>query len=103
MTLTFASTPTIVVTESACGVGLDAGEGDQLGLTDPGTLQADLNRLLGLPTDWPLTSPEPSATPVAVSGPASSPSIMHFLCTPPGWSPLTATAEQLQEYGYPPR
>jgi hypothetical protein len=103
MTLTFASTPTIVVTESACGVGLDAGEGDQLGLTDPGTLQADLNRLLGLPTDWPLTSPEPSAPPVAVSGPASSPSIMHFLCTPPGWSPLTATAEQLQEYGYPPR
>jgi hypothetical protein len=28
---------------------------------------------------------------------------MHFLCTPPGWSPLTATAEQLQEYGYPQR
>jgi hypothetical protein len=100
-TLTFASTPKIVVTESACGVGLDPGDGAgvQLGLLDSGVLQDALNRLLGLPP----SSPQSSAPPVVASSPAPSPSIMHFLCTPPGWSPLTATAAQLQEYGYPPR
>jgi hypothetical protein len=98
-TLTFASTPKIVVTQTACGVGLDAGEGFQLPLSDSGVLQDALNRLLGLPP----SSPQSSAAPVAVDTPAPSPSIMHFLCTPPGWSPLTATAQELQEYGYPPR
>jgi hypothetical protein len=98
-TLTFTSTPKIVVTESACGVGLDAGEGVQLGLSDSGVLQDAMNRLLGLPP----SSPQSSAPPVVANSPAPSPSIMHFLCTPPGWSPLTATPEQLQEYGYPPR
>lgn len=97
-TVTFASTPKIVVGESACGAGLDAGEGALLPLSDPGVLQDALNRLLGLPP----TSPQSSAPPVANS-PAPSPSVMHFLCTPHGWSPLTATADQLQQYGYPPR
>jgi hypothetical protein len=100
-TLTFASTPKIVVTDSACGVGLDPGDGGgvQLGLSDSGVLQDAVNRLLGLPP----SSPQNSAPPVVANSPAPSPSIMHFPCTPPGWSPLTATPEQLQEYGYPPR
>jgi hypothetical protein len=98
-TVTFASTPKIVVTDSACGVGLDAGEGVTLPLSDPGVLQDALNRLLGVPP----SSPQSSAPPAGANSPAPSPSIMHFLCTPPGWSPLTATAEQLQEYGYPQR
>jgi hypothetical protein len=98
-TLTFASTPKIVVTDSACGVGLDAGEGAQLPLTDSGVLQDALNRLLGLPP----SSPQSSAPPMEVTSPAPSATITHFLCTPPGWSPLTATPEELQKYGYPPR
>jgi hypothetical protein len=102
ITVTFASTRKIVVTDSLCGVYLDVGDGVNLQLSDPGILQPGLNRLLGLPVYWPLSSPEPSVPP-AVGSPAASPSITHFLCTPPGWSPLTATAEQLQEYGYPPR
>jgi len=97
-TVTFATTPKIVVTETICDVGLDAGEGAQLPLTDGGVLQDALYRLLG----WPLPSPESSA-PLAATSAAPSPSIMHFLCTPPGWSPLTATSEELQQYGYPPR
>jgi hypothetical protein len=48
-TLTFASTPKIVVTDTICGVGLDAGEGVTLPLSDPGVLQDALNRLLGVP------------------------------------------------------
>ena len=102
ITLTFASTPKIVVTETLCGVGLDAGESVQLPLSDPGVLQPAFNKLLGLPAYFPLSSPEPTAPP-ATGSLAPSPSIMHFLCTPPGWSPLTATAEELQKYGYPPR
>jgi hypothetical protein len=102
ITVTFASTRKIVVTDSLCGVYLDAGEGTQLPLLYTDDFQHDLNRLLGLPTYWPLSSPEPTVPPAAGS-PAPSPSIMHFLCTPPGWSPLTATAQELQEYGYPPR
>jgi hypothetical protein len=97
--VTFASTPAIAVDESSCGVVLDAGEGTQLPLSDPGTLQDALDRLLG----WPLPSPESSAPPMEVTSPTSSASVTHFLCTPPGWSPLTATAQELQEYGYPPR
>jgi len=102
ITVTFASTRKIVVTDSLCGVYLDVGDGVNLQLSDPGILQPDLNRLLGLPVYWPLSSPEPVAPP-AEGSPASSPSITHFLCTPPGWSPLTATPEELQKYGYPPR
>jgi hypothetical protein len=100
-TLTFASTPKKVITESACGVGLDPGQGQgvQLGLSDSGVLQDAMSRLLGLP----LTVAQSSAPPVVVGSPASSASVTHFLCTPPGWSPLTATAEELQKYGYPPR
>ena len=100
-TLTFASTPKMVITESACGVGLDPGQGQgvQLGLSDSGVLQGAMSRLLGLP----LTIPQSSAPPMVMTSPVSSPSIMHFLCAPPGWSPLTATAQELQEYGYPPR
>jgi hypothetical protein len=97
-TVTFASTPKIVVTESDCGTWLDAGGATQLPLADSGVLQDALNRLLGLPR----VDPQSSAPPPP-SGPTSGPSIMHFLCTPPGWSPLTATPEELQEYGYPPR
>lgn len=102
ITLTFASTPKIVVTETVCGVGLDAGEGVQLPLSDAGVLQPAFNKLLGLPVYFPLSSPEPTVS-VAAESPASSPSITHFLCTPPDWSPLTATPEELQKYGYPPR
>jgi hypothetical protein len=102
ITVTFASTRKFVVTDSLCGVYLDAGDGVNLQLSDRGILQPDLNKLLGLPAYWPLSSPEPGVPPAAGS-PASSPSITHFLCTPPGWSPLTATAQELQEYGYPPR
>jgi hypothetical protein len=101
ITATFASTPKVVVTESLCGIWLDAGEGTQLPLRDTGALQSAFNTMLGLPVYFPLSSPEPSGP--AADSPASSPSIMHFLCTPPGWSPLTATPEELQEYGYPPR
>ena len=101
-TVTFTTAPKIVVSESVCGVGLDAGEGVQLPLSDAGVLQAAFDKLLGLPVYWPLSSPEPTTPPVANS-PAPSPSIMHFLCTPPGWSPLTATPEELEKYGYPPR
>jgi hypothetical protein len=96
--VTFASTPKIVVNDGACGIGLDAGEGAQLALSDPGTLQDALDGLLG----WPLPNPQSSA-PSTANSPAPSPSITHFLCTPPGWSPLTATPEELQKYGYPPR
>ena len=98
ITLTFASSPKIVVTDSGCGVGLDAGDA-QVALADSGVLQDALNQLLGLPP----ISPHSSAPPVAMNSPESSPSITHFLCTPPGWSPLTATPEELQKYGYPPR
>ena len=97
-TVTFATTPKIVVAETICAVGLDAGEGAQLPLLDPGALQEALNQLLG----WPPSSPQSSA-PAAATSAAPSPSIMHFLCTPPGWSPLTATPEELQKYGYPLR
>ncbi|HEY5457195.1 MAG TPA: hypothetical protein VIJ96_17175 [Acidothermaceae bacterium] len=91
----------MVITESACGVGLDPGQGQgvQLGLSDSGVLQGAMSRLLGLPR----TIPQSSAPPMVMTSPVSSPSIMHFLCAPPGWSPLTATAQELQEYGYPPR
>jgi hypothetical protein len=95
-TLTFASTPKIVVTESGCGVALDAGEGVQLPLSDTGALQDALNNLLGVP-------PTLESSPPPLDIPAASPSVIHFLCTPPGWSPLTATADELQKYGYPPR
>ena len=98
-TVTFATTPKIVVTETICDVGLDAGEGAQLPLLDPGALQEALNQLLG----WPPANPQSSAPAAAATSAAPSPSIMHFLCTPPGWSPLTATAEELQKYGYPLR
>jgi hypothetical protein len=97
-TVTFASTPKIVVTESGCGTWLDAGGATQLPLADSGVLQDALNRLLGLPRVNPQSAP-----PVVANSPAPTPSIMHFLCTPPGWSPLTATPEELQKYGYPPR
>jgi hypothetical protein len=95
-TLTFASTPKIVVTDSGCGVGLDAGEDAQLPLSDSGALQDALDKLLGVPADVE-SSPPPLDIPTA------SPSVIHFLCAPPGWSPLTGTAQELQEYGYPPR
>jgi hypothetical protein len=43
-----------------------------------------------------------SPAPVDTSPPPSLPPI-HFACPPPGWSPLTATPEELQKYGFPPR
>lgn len=67
-TLTFASTPKIVIIESVCGVGLDAGEGAQVGLSDSGVLQDALNQLLGLPP----TSPQSSAPPAVMRSPAAS-------------------------------
>jgi hypothetical protein len=95
-TLTFTSTPKIVVTESGCGVALDAGEGAQLPLSDTGVLQDALDKLLGVP-------PNLESSPPPLDIPAASPSVIHFLCAPPGWSPLTATPDELQKYGYPPR
>ncbi len=55
ITVTFASTRKVVVTDSLCGVYLDVGDGANLQLSDPGILQPDLNRLLGLPGYWPLS------------------------------------------------
>ncbi len=68
ITLTFASTPKIVVTDSACGVGLDAGDA-QVALADSGVLQDALNQLLGLPP----ISPHSSAPPVAMNSPGVEP------------------------------
>ncbi len=101
-TVTFATTPKIVVTETICESGSTQARArnfrSQMGDLTDGSSAGGVGPVARLAAP----SPESSAPPAATSA-APSPSIMHFLCTPPGWSPLTATPEELEKYGYPPR
>jgi len=52
-TLTFATTPSTVVSVDACGVNVTVGGVDQPALADDGTLTNAVERLLGLPVNSP--------------------------------------------------
>ncbi len=95
MTVTFVvSGSSLVFTtnepRSLIGVSANGVEQPLLGDADP--VISYLDGLFGI-----VDPPQPSDT-----VPPSLPSV-HFACPPPGWSPLTATAQELQEYGFPPR
>lgn len=91
--LTFATSPAIAVGIDFCGIRVSVNDVSQPALADDsGTLINAIEQLLGLPVD--------SARPAA---PMPAASLIQFPCPPPGWSPLTATADELQKYGYPLR
>jgi len=74
-------------------VSVTADGRDQPMLADATPVFRYLDSLFGV-----VDSPAPVPTPPAPSLPS-----VHFACPPPGWSPLTATPQELQKYGFPPR
>ncbi len=96
ISLTFATNggPLVFTAEEPLDVvTVSAGGADQPMFGDADALLTYLDGLFDV-VDSPApvdTSPPPSLPPV------------HFACPPPGWSPLTATPEELQKYGFPPR
>jgi hypothetical protein len=84
---------TFTTNDARAEVSVTASGTSQPLLMDATDVLTYLDRLFGIAD---------AAAPVDSTSPAS-PSIVHFACPPPGWSPLTATATELQEYGFPPR
>lgn len=93
VTFTVAGSSLVFTTDDVLSlVSASANGANQPLLGDADSALRYLDGLFGV-----IDSPAPSDT-----VPPSLPTV-HFACPPSGWSPLTATAQELQEYGFPPR